>query len=353
MFTSARLKLTAWYLIIIMAVSIFFSLVIYTMINGEYTRIERTQRARQTLEQEGILPSLDELVQQHAVPPGQSLPVTPTDELQIIADARARLQSLLVLINLGILGLAGFAGYFLAGRTLRPIAEMVDEQNQFIADASHELRTPITALRTTIEVNLRDKKLNLKKSKGVLQDNLEEVVGLQNLSDNLLILAKTSDSPKDLKVERISLNTIVGEAVDKVSVLAGQKKITINQKISDVIFEGDEEKLVRLLVILLDNAVKYSSSRKTVEIHGRPINHKVEIEISDQGIGIVEEDLPHLFDRFYRADKSRGKTDGYGLGLSIAQKIVDLHRGSISVSSQEGHGSTFAVLLPKRQAERI
>lgn len=351
MFTSARLKLTAWYLIIIMAVSVLFSLVIYTVINQEYNRIEHVQRIRHEREQQGLISTYQTFLQMQAQQNQSFVPPPPlSDDLQIISEARTRLQAILLLVNLGILGIAGVAGYFLAGRTLRPIKEMVDEQNQFIADASHELRTPLTALRTTIEVNLRDKSLNLNQSKRVLQGNLEEVVGLQNLSDNLLILAKASDVKKDLNIQKVSLNTVVSEAIDKVSVFAGQKKIIINQKISDVIFEGDEEKLVRLLVILLDNAVKYSKSGKAIDITGKSIDHKVKVEIRDQGIGISDDDLPHLFDRFYRADKSRGKTDGYGLGLSIAKKIVDLHQGSICAISKIDKGSIFTILLPKRQA---
>lgn len=330
MFTSARLKLTAWYLIIIMAVSVLFSLVIYTVINQEYNRIEHVQRIRHEREQQ--------------------LPLS--DDLQIISEARTRLQAILLLVNLGILGIAGVAGYFLAGRTLRPIKEMVDEQNQFIADASHELRTPLTALRTTIEVNLRDKNLNLKHAKEVLKDSLEEVVSLQNLSDNLLILSKANPSRRDPSYQMISLNTVTGEAVDKVSVFADQKKIKISQNIDDVIFAADEEKLVRLFVILLDNAIKYSSDGKAICITGGLIDRQIKVEIKDHGMGISSADLPHIFNRFYRIDKSRSKIDGHGLGLSIAQKIVKLHHGSIEATSKMGKGTTFTVLIPKLQLGR-
>lgn len=331
MFNRTRLKLTAWYLLIIMAVSIFFSLVIYTAINGEYNRIEYIQRVRQEFIREQLQ---------------QDQPAPPAVEMQIIPEARVRLQAFLLLINLGILGISGFAGYFLARRTLRPIKEMVDEQNQFIADASHELRTPLTALRTTIEVNLRDKKLNLKKAKGVLKNNLEEVVGMQNLSEDLLILAKSEQQNKDLNRQKISLNTVVFEAIDKVAVLAGQKKIKITQDISEFIFEGDEDKLVRVLVILLDNAIKYSKEGKTVNVLAKPIDHKVKIMVKDQGLGIPAADLPFIFNRFYRIDKSRSQIEGYGLGLSIAKNIIELHRGAIGVESKEGKGTTFTVVLP-------
>src|SRR3989304_7701028 len=165
---SCQIKLTVWYLLIIMLVSVVFSLVIYSGINRELGRFERSQVLRLRREQELMLPA--------PLPPElRGL------DAQIVAAARMRLTLTLVLINIGIFGIAGFAGYFLAGRTLKPIKEMVDEQNRFITDASHELRTPITSLKTEIEVNLRDKNLS-KDAKKLLESNLEEVNSLQSLS---------------------------------------------------------------------------------------------------------------------------------------------------------------------------
>ncbi len=146
LFESTRFKLTAWYLLIIMAISILFSLIIYEVVNNEFVQFEHLQQIR------------DERLEMGLPPPRISRYVPPSLlNPAVIAEARNRLMSRLVFINVGILVLAGAAGYFLAGRTLKPIAEMVDEQNRFITDASHELRTPLTALRSEIEVGLLKK----------------------------------------------------------------------------------------------------------------------------------------------------------------------------------------------------
>src|SRR5258708_2665759 len=165
MFHSARLKLTAWYLLIIVIITMIFSFIIYQFISQEVERSLHMQQIHQlgTEIEEGIPPPL--------FPP----PLDP----QLLDEARNRIKLMLAGIDLLIFCLSGIAGYFLAGRTLRPIQVMVDEQNRFITDASHELNTPLTSLRTTLEVNMRDKNLTLEKAKDVLKSNLEEVGNLQ------------------------------------------------------------------------------------------------------------------------------------------------------------------------------
>ena len=176
MFQKARIKLTAWYLLIIMLVSILFSVVIYSGINRELGRFERSH----------VIIFRDERL----VPPNPPPPVDITKiDTQGLTAARTRLTLTLIFINIGIFWIAGLAGYFLAGRTLRPIKEMVDEQNRFITDASHELRTPLTSLKTSIEVNLRNKNMTLAQAKELIKSNLEDVEYLQTLSDGLIRLA--------------------------------------------------------------------------------------------------------------------------------------------------------------------
>lgn len=173
MFRSARLKLTAWYLLIIMLISVSFSIGIYNVQIRELERFRRVQPIRA----------------EDLTPNGIRSRVFVIDQT-LIDEAEDNLQFTLIIINVGILILAGYSGYFLAGRTLTPIREMVDEQNRFITDASHELRTPITSLRSEIEVTLRDKNLNLKEARELLKSNLEEVNNLQYLSDNLIKLSQ-------------------------------------------------------------------------------------------------------------------------------------------------------------------
>ena len=324
MFEDARIKLTAWYLLIIMFVSIFFSLAIYQVLNVELERVERVQRLRQV---EGI----------------QRRPVI---DPEVIEETKTRLRTFLFLINLGVLGISSAAGYFLAGRTLKPIKDMVEEQGRFVTDASHELRTPLTSLKSEIEISLRDKKLTLTDAKQVLQSNMEEVNNLQYLSDNLIKLTQYQKANGNF--EEFNLLEIVSESKRKLNILAKRKNIKIKEDIENQIIKGERQGLIELFVILLDNAIKYSPKGTTVNILSKTANEHIKISVSDKGVGIDEKDLPHLFDRFFRADKSRTKLElkGYGLGLSIAKQIVLRHSGSIVVASNLGKGTTFTVSLP-------
>ncbi|MCX6782568.1 MAG: HAMP domain-containing sensor histidine kinase [Candidatus Levybacteria bacterium] len=336
MFTKTRFKLTAWYLLIIMLVSVSFSIAMYKVLTSELNRVERVQRLRQ----EGQLPEFR-----------QRFPRIFILDPQLIEETKDRLKTILLLVNLGILGTSSLAGYFLAGRTLKPIKDMVDEQNRFITDASHELRTPITSLKTEIEVNLRDKNLS-KDAKKLLESNLEEVNSLQSLSDNLIRLTQYQKTNGNIHFEELSLSEIVDGACKKVTNLAKHKSITIKNQVKDYSLEGDRQSLTELFVIFLDNAIKYSHKNTTVTLTSKKTDHSLAIEIKDEGVGIEQQDLPYLFDRFYRVDKSRTKTDvqGYGLGLSIAKQIVDKHNGSISVESKLGKGATFTIQLPMKHS---
>jgi signal transduction histidine kinase len=345
MFHSARLKLTAWYLLIIMAISISFSAFIYFGAAKEYDRILRIEQYRV----------------QHPNPPGgiiqrpfgeiDPFSLTPSSHADndLIEWARLRVLEALFGINVIILFLSALSGYFLAGRTLRPIKNMLDEQNRFITDASHELNTPLTSLKTSIEVNLRDKSFNTEKAKEVLQSNLEDVNNLQFLSAELIKLTQYQDQNNNLRFEKLYLSNVVQEAVGKVKFLAKKKNISISLDIPKIQMMGDRRSLTELFIILLDNAIKYSPNKKTVSVSVRKIDSRVQIFIKDSGMGIEKKDLSHIFDRFYRADKSRTKQKvlGYGLGLSIAKRIVVLHNGSITVESEIGKGSIFTVTLPR------
>ena len=324
MFQSARLKLTAWYLLIIMVVSITFSLVIYRVLVNELVRFERAARFRM----------------ERRINP------------EIIEEIKQRIALRLFLVDSLILVFSGGLGYFLAGKTLKPISEMVEEQNRFISDASHEFRTPLTSLKSSLEVHLRDKNLSLKDAKALIKDNIEEVNKLQSLSDSLLELAQFQKPGNHLSFESLSLKDIVSLSVRKVSPMAKKKQINIISEVSNIKIEGVKQSLIDLLIILLDNAIKYTPSRQTVNISAEKTDGTVLLSVKDQGIGIDKKDLPFIFDRFYRSDKGRSKSEisGYGLGLSIAQKIVKLHNGSISAESKPGSGSVFRVKLPIRHS---
>ena len=333
MFEKARLKLTIWYTAIIMLVSLVFSLSIYLNINSEYVHIEEVQeRFRQ------------EQVEKYFIPKNPAKPVPTLLNPEIIEHARLRLISTLSLINLSILALAAASGYFLSGRTLRPIKNIVDEQKRFISDSSHELRTPITSLRTELEVGLRDKKLTTKKAKEILKSNLEEIINLQNLTNNLLSISQNGEHFNTKHKKISSLKKIVNNALDRVKPLAIEKKITFEIDIKEVKLNVVEDRIQEVFVIILENAIKFSKYSGKIIIESSKIKNEAIVKITDFGIGIDGKDLPYIFDRFYRADKSR-TIKGHGLGLSIAKRILEKHKGKIYANSKSGK-TTFTIVLP-------
>lgn len=306
-----------------MLISISFSVVIYQGSVMELNRIEQIQRFRR--------PSL----------------TLPGIEPDIIEETRGRIIFALSLINLIILGVSGTAGYFLAGRTLKPISEMLENQKLFVSDASHELRTPLTSMKTEIEVALRSKDLDLKETKNLLFSNLEEVNKMQKLANYLLELNKYQSGNGKLSFGKVNLKSIAEKAIKEVQRPVEAKKIKIINKLQNAYVTGNEESLVQLAVILLDNAIKYSLPGKEIIVKTGKTATAGVMEFKDFGLGIRKEDLPHIFERFYRVDISRSKekTDGYGLGLSIADGIAKLNNGSIKVESKEGKGSIFIVRI--------
>jgi len=332
MFNTARIKLTAWYILILMSVSIAFSVVIYRGMVMEVDRFSRLQRVR--LERR-----FDEF----------GIPHPPLVDDEVVQEIKQHIIFVLLGINGGILIIFGGLAYLLAGRTLSPIQEMIEEQNRFVSDASHELKTPITAMKSSLEVYVRDPKLTLIEAKQVLKDNIEEVNRLQALSESLLSLSENGSHHALLQFTQLRLKDIVVKAFNRVKHAVDKKKIKVHiVSLPDNKIKGNEEKLTEIFSILLDNAIKYSTKETTISISGKLINKGIEIKIIDKGIGIEEKDLPHIFDRFYRSDLARSKSDigGYGLGLSIAKKIVELHKGSIHIESVVNLGTTAIVWLP-------
>lgn len=332
MFKKARIKLTAWYLLIIMTISVVFSLIIYSMVNSEFVRFEHMQKRRMLFEKEGL-----------SIPRGMQNFQIETEEIE---NARFRFLTALGLINISIFVVAGGAGFFLAGKTLKPIKEMMDEQNRFVSDSSHEFRTPLTTLRTEIEVALRSKKLKADETKKILKSNLEEVINMQILTSNLLELAQNGSSIKNSQKEKVLVHLIVQNAIKRVGPSTKTKQIKIASRIpGGKVIMGVPDRLTEVFVILLDNAIKYSPQKGNIEIESKKTDGKVKILVTDHGKGISEKDMPHIFERFYRSDESRSE-NGYGLGLSIAKKIIESHNGSISVKSNPGKETVFVVTLP-------
>lgn len=331
-FKSARLRMTAWYVIIVAIVSASFSAIIYQSITGEIKRSFQMAEIRLRTQNDTLLP--------------KQLALQLLDR-DLERAERAVVIRLTIIDGIVILA-SGIAAYILAGKTLAPIEESLEEQKRFTSDAGHELKTPLTSLRTELEVAIRDKRLTLKDTRKLLASNLEDVISLQNLSENLMKLNRYSQSQNGQVFEKLNTKEIVGDALKKVLPMAKKRKIKVLKHVTDLDVLGERQSLIELFTILLDNAIKYSPENSSVTISSSKSRRKLIFEVRDRGVGIAKEDIPHLFDRFFRSDSSRNKTnaEGYGLGLAIAREIVERHKGEIFVKSKLAKGSTFTVTLP-------
>lgn len=323
---TSTVRLTLSYLAIIMVMSIGFSIVFYNTSSHELGR---------------------------RFPPPAFLNTIPDRTVHIyqlyvssrVEEARTRLLLRLLLVNVSALLAGAFLSYVLARRTLQPIESAMEAQARFASDASHELRTPLAAIQAENEVALRNKHLSLERAKELLESNVDEVIRLRDLSDGLLRLAR--EDTHDLTMSTVSFSDVTNEAMNRILKAAQQKDITIEDRVDSTKAVGDSASIIQVLSVLLDNAVKYSPKSQTIVISSWTRNRKAYLSVTDRGIGIAKEHLPHIFDRFYRADSARSnRTAGYGLGLSIAYKIITQHGGTITVTSMPNQGSTFTICLP-------
>lgn len=338
MFHSARVKLTVWYLFLIMIVSITFSAMIYSVQIHEIERIEKRQLIR-----------IERVFEEHFFPP------VPVADPEFLEETKQRLLLYLFIINVGILVMSGGLGYLLAGLTLNPIKEMMEEQNRFIGDASHEFKTPLTSLKIAFEVYKRSKQKSQVRVDKLISESIDEVNKLQKLAESLLQLVQYEKPNGNIEFKSVLFHQVVLDAVRRIGPSAKQKNISIKTNIKKVSLPGNKETLAELVGILLDNAIKYSPEKNKIEIGIQTSDGFMLLSIRDYGAGIEKENLPRIFDRFFRADNARSKegSGGYGLGLSIAKKIIDLHKGSVTVESEVGKGTTFNIKLPTGSKGRL
>ena len=220
---------------------------------------------------------------------------------------------------------------------------------QFSGDASHELRTPLTILRGETEVTLRWAKTP-EEFRDMLRSNMEEIDRMERIIESLLTLAKSEVGELTLEMKEFSLSDMVQELYLQSRILGEGKGIDVNLALDvdeEVRIRGDELRLRQMFLNLISNAIKYTPEKGHLEISLAMDGNCARVDISDTGIGIPAEHLPHIFDRFYRVDKARNRMDGgTGLGLAIVKWIAEAHGGGISVTSTVGQGSSFSVQLP-------
>lgn len=236
--------------------------------------------------------------------------------------------------------------YLLSRRSLLPIRVALQRQRSFVNDAAHELRTPLTILQGTLD--LAQHETDPQELRLAIQESINETTYISRLVGDLSTLARLESGVTVVTMVTLDLSRIVLTTVEAMQALAGPRDIQLECEGCDeeMWLLGDPTRLRQLLVILVENSIKYNHNGGQVHVRLRKHRHEAELSVSDTGIGIPTTDLPHVFDRFYRATKAESFSSGSGVGLAIAAWIVSSHSGRIEVSSEEGSGTTFTVWLP-------
>lgn len=334
MFQSATLKLTGWYLCILMGISFVFSVAIYTIASSEINA-QLTQLQEQIIHNSAGEPRFIEL------PPNSA--IVTFRESQSNASNRTLIASL-VYVNLLILVGGGAVSYWLARRTLYDIEQAHEAQSRFTSDASHELRTPLSAMKTELEVALRDRSITKQELKETLSSSLEEVDKLSRLSTMLLRLARSERVT--IKRSTTDIRAATERTIKRFNMPESRLRF-VNYK-DTVRAHSHADTVDELLTILIDNALKYSPDDTQVVVRTLRRNGKVGVSVTNLGAGISVERLPHIFERFYRGDASRtnGPHSGHGLGLALAKQLTTAIGGDLLARSASGHPTTFTLLLP-------
>ncbi|MBE7105056.1 HAMP domain-containing histidine kinase [Bacillus cereus] len=276
--------------------------------------------------------------------------------VQIVRDTTAEEEMLNTLFLILVIGCSVGSlcaigiGFFLAGRALVPIQNSWEKQQQFVSDASHELRTPLAVIQSKTDVLFQSPSATIEEKAMDISTISKECRRLSKLVSNLLLLARSDSNQIEMDKKTFEMDKLLEEIVDPYKEIASyQEKEMILKVERDISFMGDRERIHQMMVILLDNAMKYTNEDGHIQIDCTQTSNSIRIRVKDNGIGVKEEDIPKLFDRFYQGDKARSAAEGAGLGLSIANWIVEKHYGKISVESKWGEGTCFEVIFPKNQ----
>lgn len=265
-------------------------------------------------------------------------------------DIAAMAELIITSLLVGVLALLAFffVSLLLANLALKPVETAWNKQKQFVADASHELKTPLTVILANQKILLAHPEQTVRQQRQWIENTQSEGDRMKSLVEDLLFLAKSDDAAGKETLSDVNFSDIAQGCILSFASLAFESGITLSDNIRPgIVLPGSESKLRRLCGILLDNALKYANAGGKVDLELRAEGNCALMSVHNSGDPIPEEELPHLFERFYRVDRARS-AGGYGLGLSIAQSIVHAHGGKISVASAAGTGTTFLISLPLR-----
>lgn len=334
MFKTARIRLTITYSLIFFAIFWSFSIGLYVWMGRSLGESYITQVIDY---QEGYQDPVDM--------PETNDPVTPEDLVTTAGDvALINLRNILIDTNLLMIILVPLLAWLLTDKTLQPIKRSYEQQRQFVSDASHELKTPLTIMQSELELALKKTRTVSEYKKAIISTN-DEVDRLRELVESLLTLTR-SDQNQQIQMEDVDLTDIILETVSSFKRLARKNRIKLqyNPPRSSIKIHGSAVLLRQLLTNLIDNAIKFTPAGGEVTISLNKIKDKVRIRIVDTGIGMSKEQIERAFERFYRADESRTK-QGFGLGLAICQAIAEQHGGSIAIESIPNEGTTVTISL--------
>lgn len=242
------------------------------------------------------------------------------------------------------------------GRTFNDMSERLENtekfRNEFVSNASHEIKTPLATMKILIESLLYQEHMDEAVTRDFLGDVNSEIDRLNLVISDLLKMVKFDQKEEELNIEQVDVRAVCEDVIKRLRPIAGQKGIAIQPELYGSSIQADPIKLEQVVFNIVENAIKYTDGEGTVNVGCTMQGGHALITVSDQGIGIPEKDIAHIFDRFYRVDKARARsTGGTGLGLSIVDKIVKLHGGRIEVESTENVGTTFRIYLPATQKQ--
>lgn len=312
-------------------------------LSDEESLNEIVQASLTSEDNQGIIENADLRYLKENTPSGTKIAfIDRSNELRTLSS----LTGISLLVGIGSLGAFFLISLYLGRWALRPVERAWEQQKQFVADASHELKTPLAVILANADIVLSHRQEKVQNQAKWIEYIKTEALEMSTLVENLLFLAKTDDAKQKVVLSRINLSdTVLGAVLPFESVIYEQDKKLESDIEPDLCIVGDESKLKQLIGILLDNACKYSNERGTISVKlSGGQDCKVMLSVSNTGTHIQPDQVEHIFERFFRVDKSRAREKGgYGLGLSIAQSIASMHNAAISVDSSPEYGTTFTV----------